>query len=383
MKRKLKEPGRGESGQALLLVVILLLVGTLIVVSLLGFMGTGLIAGQVFEKRMNEVYAADAGIEDAIWQIITKATGLPAEGDDPMEYSIADVNGKVVDPVIITYIDEVTYRINSTATTDAGSKTTIESYINILSFAAFMDNAITSMGTIELMPGSTVYDGDIIYCEDDPSPPPQEQVIDGEVRNECVEGWPTAEQLHLYYWPAVADLEPYAEETWDLNDDTNIGPLYRNGDLKIISTGDSLTGVLEGTVYVKGDLKIGQTNQDFTLDLNYKTIFVEGKIDIGVKCTLTGSGVIVAVGDVYFSPKLNSSPADFIFVMSVEGTTTLNPGAPSSDFYGSLAGNVDVGLQPGKSLYWTGPPPPLEFPGSDPSEGNVIQSILTWESSIQ
>ncbi len=78
MKRKLKEPGRDESGQALLLVVILLLVGTLIVVSLLGFMGTGLIAGQVFEKRMNEVYAADAGIEDAIWKI--KNGLVPDEG---------------------------------------------------------------------------------------------------------------------------------------------------------------------------------------------------------------------------------------------------------------------------------------------------------------
>ncbi len=81
MKRKLKEPGRDESGQALLLVVILLLVGTLIVVSLLGFMSTGLIAGQVFEKRMAELYAADAGVEDALWNIIDKNENLANKFD--------------------------------------------------------------------------------------------------------------------------------------------------------------------------------------------------------------------------------------------------------------------------------------------------------------
>lgn len=388
MKRILNKLMRDEAGQAFILALIMLLLGGLIMAPLLGFMGGGLKAGQAYEKRTAELYAADSGVENALWQIITKPDELPQAEDDPpreWSYSIADVNGKEVNPIVITYIDETTYKINSTGATDADSKTTIESYVNILSFADFMDNAITSTGTVDLKSEgenkSMVYDGDVVYCTGDP--PSEEQVIDGQIINECVEGWPTAEQLHDWYWPDVAGLEPYAEETWDLNDDTSIGPLYyedEDKELKII--GDNLTGVLAGTVYVKGDLKIGQ-NKDFTLDLNYQTIFVEGEIVITDRCTITGSGCIVALGDIFFGPKLESSPDDFVFVMSVYGWLQLQPGAPSSDFYGSLAGNVDVQLKPGKSLHWTGPPPELHFPGAKPSTRNVIQAIRTWEIDLQ
>ena len=163
MKTVLSKLRRDETGQAFILVLILLIVGGLIITPLLGFMSTGLIAGQLNEERMAELYAADAGIEDALWRIKTKAAGLPqAEGEDPMEYFIADVNGKDVDPVIITYIDEITYKIESTATSTDGSSTTIVSYINILNFVLFTDNAITSMGDIGIGSGSVVT-GDVQY----------------------------------------------------------------------------------------------------------------------------------------------------------------------------------------------------------------------------
>ena len=60
---------QGQKGQALMLTLILLGVGGLIIAPLMGFMSTGLMAGQVFEKKTDELYAADAGIEDALWQI--------------------------------------------------------------------------------------------------------------------------------------------------------------------------------------------------------------------------------------------------------------------------------------------------------------------------
>jgi len=69
MKRTLNKSIRDEKGQALILALILLLIGGLIIAPLLGYMSTGLIVGQVHEKRMNELYAADAGIEDALWKI--------------------------------------------------------------------------------------------------------------------------------------------------------------------------------------------------------------------------------------------------------------------------------------------------------------------------
>ena len=59
---------KDENGQALLLVLVLLLVGGLIITPLMGLMSAGLKAGQTNEKQMAELYAADSGVEDALWQ---------------------------------------------------------------------------------------------------------------------------------------------------------------------------------------------------------------------------------------------------------------------------------------------------------------------------
>jgi len=82
---------RGEKGQALILVLVLLLVGSLILTPLLSFMSTGLMAVRAQEERMCELYAADAGIEDAIWKI--QHDQIPSETDPPY---LLTVNGKVV-----------------------------------------------------------------------------------------------------------------------------------------------------------------------------------------------------------------------------------------------------------------------------------------------
>lgn len=85
---------RDEKGQALILVLILLLVGGLITAPLLGFMSTGLMVGQVFENKMDGLYAADAGIEDALWKIMN-------DPSYPNSYQLTDVNGMLVDVVIV------------------------------------------------------------------------------------------------------------------------------------------------------------------------------------------------------------------------------------------------------------------------------------------
>ncbi|MCL0084398.1 hypothetical protein M1N82_02525 [Dehalococcoidia bacterium] len=69
MKITLNKSIRDEKGQAMILVLILLLVGGLIIAPLLGFMSTGLMAGQTLENKMKEFYAADAGIEYGLWKL--------------------------------------------------------------------------------------------------------------------------------------------------------------------------------------------------------------------------------------------------------------------------------------------------------------------------
>ncbi len=61
---------KDESGQgALVAVLVLLLLGGLMMPPLLSLMSTGLNAGRMHESKLEEFYAADSGVEDALWQI--------------------------------------------------------------------------------------------------------------------------------------------------------------------------------------------------------------------------------------------------------------------------------------------------------------------------
>lgn len=377
MKTITNKLARCEKGYALLLVLILLSVGTLVITPFLSFMSTGLVVGQVHEKQTHELYAADAGVEDAIWEIKASAAGLPGVGDDPWEYSIADVNGKQVN-VVIEYMDDLTYKITSTASSDTGSSTTIESYVIILDFSFLLDNAISSLGDVTIRPGTTVvgnvqYNGELDNKGD----------INGEIITDEIVHWPTANQLAAFYWEDVKDLEPYPNDTIDLRYTTIIGPLslYRDGDLNIKNTGSQVTAELNGTVYVTGDLVFEEPGrpQAYTIDLKGHTIYVEGSITFpALRCTISGSGAIIAVGDVTFQPGILSAEDDFIFVMSLEGEVWFSP---QGSFYGSLAGTTNVNLQPNSTLEWREPPDGLNFPGADGSGGKLVLEIRTWQVS--
>jgi hypothetical protein len=69
MIKKLLRKIRTEKGQALPMVLILMAVGGLIVAPLLSYTSSGLKVGKAYEKMADEYYAADAGIEDGLWQI--------------------------------------------------------------------------------------------------------------------------------------------------------------------------------------------------------------------------------------------------------------------------------------------------------------------------
>ena len=87
----------------------------------------------------------------------------------------------------------------------------------------------------------------------------------------------------------------------------------------------------------------------------------------------TGPAYTIFNGIIDFSPNIDSNPDNFLFIMSVEGTVQFNPG---SDFYGSIAGNIEVTLQPGVDLTWEDPSgEDLDFP-----TGSVdMLDINTWE----
>jgi hypothetical protein len=69
MKRILKRLLSSQKGQALPMVLILMVMSGLIVAPLLSYMSSGLKAGETYENIADEFYAADAGIEDGLWHI--------------------------------------------------------------------------------------------------------------------------------------------------------------------------------------------------------------------------------------------------------------------------------------------------------------------------
>jgi len=367
MKRIIKKIIRGEKGQALMITLILLLLGSLITVPLLGFVGTGVDTGAVYEEDMLELYAADSGIEDAIQQIIIGAEGLPSETDPIWSYQIADVNGKEV-YVTITYLDNAAYKITSTA-----GNTQITVFIAPLygDYGGILDNVITSQGDYTLQGPTTV------------EPPEGDE--HGPVDN--YEGdWPTPEQLILFYSGDVEGVDPYPSGTLDVDDyaATGIGPLYRDGTLSIVNSGSAgLTVSLNDTLYITGNTQIGATGHDFTLNLNGQTIFVESDetggyaLQIGTKCNLTGSGCIIAIGSIQFKPNMSSGPSDYILVMSVLGTTYMQP---NGDFYGTLAGSSEVYIQNG-SVHWSEPGEGgINFPGEGGEGSEGTQYLIhSWE----
>jgi len=365
LRRVLTHPGKNESGQgALAMVLLLLMLGAIILTPLLVFMQTGVKAGQVYESKLQEFYAADSGVEDEIYKISQNYTNLSVP-----DYRLNDRNVTVDVPEIKNGI----YKIVSTATSDGGGNTTIECYYGALNYSGLLDNAISSNGTVDIKNKVDVtgnvstpdceyagytgcnctnctYSIDCVNCTNCCS---EEPLV-----------WPTAEELSKYYYDKVKNLTPH-EGDMDINIATltppEIGPLYVDGKLKIYNDEAGKSAKLNGTVYVTGDTTIeGSGNKNWTLNLNNQTIFVESdsigsghealKVG-GSQVALAGSGCIIVVGDIDFHPGIASgSENDFIFIMSVEHTVLLHPGG---HFYGSVAGEVEVEVHAGHNPFIT------------------------------
>lgn len=69
MKGILRKILNGERGQVLPIVLALLAFGGLTIASSLSYVSTGLNSGRIVDERIKGVYAAEAGIEDALWAI--------------------------------------------------------------------------------------------------------------------------------------------------------------------------------------------------------------------------------------------------------------------------------------------------------------------------
>ena len=339
----------GQSGQALIMALILLVLGSLLVGPILNLAATSLNYHQVIERHTLETYAADSGVEYALCELGNDPEGYKVDTLVVPEFTMNDRTVAVTATHMPDIGDDI-YKITSIATTDSNSSTTIESYVHISPYPAFFNNAITSRGDITIQPG-TVVDGDIQYGGELDN----KGTITGDTIEAPVANWPTAGELSDFYW---VDAPVINESSIDISSGTvespyPIGPARTSGDLTLTGSG---VAELNGTLYVQGSLTLMPGT---AIKLNVETIYAEVDIDMQPGTDLWGPGCVIAVGDVKFQPHLGTGEEAFILVMSVEGTVQFQP---ENDFYGSIAGNAEVTLQPNCTLNTTDPDDGLDFP---------------------
>jgi len=400
MKEAVKRIIRDEKGHGLDLVLTLLGLGGLILAPTLGLMSTGLLAGEVYEQKTDELYAADAGVEDAIWKIHNQVEEV--QGLTPCypeySYNMSQVNGNSVE-VTITYVTNMTYRVDSTASFN-GSATQVEAYITGESYygdyGELMEHVLISPGPINVAKKVIVEPAEP-YPEDEHG-----------TWAEYPGDWPLAWEFEEFYGGQVEDgiqCTGYTQLDIDgnncptgpvyINDEavdcpSGLESLYVDGELDILNSGTEATLTLNGTMYATGDTQIGATSSDIILDLNGQTIFVSSNttgnqkaLVIGGKCIVKGPGILIAIGDIEFKPKSQAGEEEGggpVFVLSVIGTTTLQP---SGTVYGAIAGGIEVYVQQGEE-------PTIEYPeGGFDEDGlnfltgliKLVYEVATWEVS--
>jgi hypothetical protein len=405
---------RGQKGQALLLAIILLLVAGLIAAPLLAHMGTGILTGEVYQTRTAELYAADAGVEDAVWKIqhqdqVPEVAGL-SKCHDSWSYNIsgadggvAEVNDKHVEITITvaTLLNNLPcdYYIESRAIGD-GSGTQIDAYItgSVNYYPSIMDQLITIQGDLTAQQvkaleqdldkldipcptectNCTVCGQAYNYSDYDKIPAGCRGCV--AVYNFPQLAWPDATNLAQSYWQDVKNAIPYNAATLNVNGHPSIGPFYRDGALDIVNDVDGLTLKLGGTVYITGKTNMSP-NKDTTLDLNGHTIFVGSnatgtELNIGGgKVSIKGPGLIVAVGDINFEPKAQIGTGP-VFILSVSGTTTVHP---SGDMYGAIAGKVNVVMHAGTTPSFAYPTQGFGNSTFPRTVAGMTYSIASWE----
>jgi hypothetical protein len=95
MKKLLSKICKQESGQALLIVLVMLTIGSLMLVPTLNSAATNAKIVKKYEKNFKAYYAAEAGVEDAIWKV--KSEDIE---NLPYAYSLPSINGLAVNVTI-------------------------------------------------------------------------------------------------------------------------------------------------------------------------------------------------------------------------------------------------------------------------------------------
>jgi hypothetical protein len=337
---------KSEAGQALPITLILLALGGLLIVPMLSFMTTNLKTNIQVEGKTEGIYAADAGIQDALWQL--------GNGIDPFElgdsYDLAEnVNGMTVtvDKVAWEEASEL-YTLRATARLDGNVKAVIIAQaIAGADYSWLFKHALNSMNDVNIQPNNLVYGG--VMCGGDFTGD-ESAVVTGGIEDNADVKMPSVATLTSLYLSQVDSEEEtpywYTEDhshahvgNYNVSGGTpdnpwEIPPMYCYGDMEITGSGYA---ELTGTLFIDGAFEM--KDKGLTLDLNGQTIYAaawdEGcstdAIYFGPDTKLVGPGCIIGVGSLDFQPGqsqgmwlIGADPqSDYAPITPVEAANTL------------------------------------------------------------
>ena len=268
-----------ESGRALVLTLIILGIGVLLIPVFLSHASTNLYASQAAEEGLKEQYAADAGVEYALYRLANN-DDVPFNNEETPTL----VNNMAV--TVTVESEGAYYKITSIA-----QDTVIRSYVNY-----------TPGGNLEIYEGALVSAGDITLAKD--------CTVAGNIRYGGSFTHPTDSFTHTYgsevQQEIVFPLSDEFAETY--KEEALAGGIY-TGTLTI----DSSCSL--GPLYITGDLNVGMYHV-VTLE---GTIYVEGSIWVQKDAEFTGSGSIVAVGDIHMQKVTGFGTDSDSVIMSITG----------------------------------------------------------------
>ena len=335
----MKLPKNRQSGQALIMALILLALGSLLVVPLLGNTFTNLGYHQTIECKTVNSYTADSGVE----YVLTKLYNRPGAYTSENLTESFTLNGRSVD-VTAEYLSGGIYKVTSVASGGGCGSTGITCYINLSAGAfayaiagkdniylsnALVDSApdpgdgdICCNGDIRLVGGSVLVNGDALAVG----------TITGiEVTGTVTEGSDPVtfpgDYSGLYRQMALEG----GTHTGNLKIEENrdLGPLYIDGDLEVKP---NVIVTLTGTVYVTGNIKV--ENGRFE---GQENLCAEG--DINISGGGYGSEIIPIFTSAFGDIRLVGPVVDAV-VYAPNGTVNL----VNLHLYGAVGGvTVDVG----------------------------------------
>jgi hypothetical protein len=316
-----------QVGYALPAALVTLLLGSLIVVPSLALMNTSLNANRVFDEEDLGIYAADAGIQYALWHMRPQYEGdfeLPEEGSDVLLDFPETLNDRTVS-ITISNEGEQLYEITSHAVSGDGKTKEIISYVSLIpgndGTKGTFDYAVASLdGDISLTGSSRITsnppgDGDIYAKGGDISltgscvvygdatttgsiSTTGSSYVDG-VETEYDDNPPEAPEVDIdaYINETLAhncDNIPDAVSSWSNPAGEYLDPIRVIVDMQISGSG---TWIFYERVCIGRDLNISGSTQ----------VIFNGPVSVGRDVQISGSGSVTFESTLYVDDDLQTS----------------------------------------------------------------------------